>query len=97
MKIRELYSDESRWTKNAFARDASGNEVSSRNSTAVCWCVGGAFNKCYPTFDNESIDERVRVREKLEAKLGGCVIVSWNDDPKRTFAEVKALVEELDI
>jgi len=34
-----------------------------------------------------------RIRKEINRKL----IVSWNDKPDRTFAEVKALVEKLDI
>jgi hypothetical protein len=50
VKVRELLSDESKWTKGAYARDADGNDlylsgVDSPN--ASCWCLDGALHRCY--------------------------------------------------
>ena len=42
---RELIADESRWTQDVLARDASGNEVEPDHQSAVCWCVEGAVER----------------------------------------------------
>lgn len=39
---RRLLDDQSRWTKNAKARDANNSVVHPGDPTAVCWCVEGA-------------------------------------------------------
>jgi hypothetical protein len=100
MKVRELLDSEEKWTKRLYARDASGASVSPNDDKAVCWCLIGAIRYCYP--------DRVHgVFERVENHLRGkgalkidelCIGASeWNDAPKRTFEEVKQLVDELDI
>ena len=91
MKIRELLSDETKWTKGAFARTKDDVEIHSVSSYAVRWCLLGAMNKCYR-------DRAPLVMKSVEATCGGSMnLVEWNDAPERTFAEVKALVDKLDI
>ena len=93
MKVRELLSDESKWTQNAWGRDATGRPVLWAPKTAVCWCLIGAIETCYPRPGEATpIDNKVR-----DAIGGGLMISKWNDAPERTFAEVKALVERLDV
>lgn len=58
---------------------------------AVCWCLAGAIDRCYPSSDN------TLVRRLVQNKIGGIGIADFNDDSARTHAEVLALVEELDI
>ena len=95
-KIRELLTDESKWTKWTSARNKFDRATRPQDPDAICWCLVGAFNKCYPGYNLE--------RESVSEKLSDAVfsrfhkfINQWNDDPARTFAEVKALVEELDV
>ncbi len=93
MKIRDLYSDGSKWTKGAFARDKDGHallEVCRRISDAQCYCLVGAIRYCY-------LYEEAEIRTKIRKHLNIFYINEWNDEPLRTFAEVKALVEVLDI
>jgi hypothetical protein len=90
MKVRELLSDESKWTKGYVARDIQGYPVLNfRDGRACSWCLVGAIRYCYSMYDPIWI--------KVKVKLGCSVISEWNDTPGRTFAEVKALVEELDL
>lgn len=92
VKIKELFSDPSRWTQGAFARDKDGNEVSPRSRKAVCWCLEGATEKCYK---GDDIFEAART---IHRGLGDHEFVAvWNDNKKRKFEEIKALVEKLDI
>lgn len=87
MKIKELLSGPEKWTQHTYARDKNGRDCSQWSQEAVCWCLYGAVDKCYENI----IEIDNKIREKVIS------IVDWNDDPNRTFEEVKALVEELDI
>jgi len=91
MKIKELLTDESKWTQRSFAKTSSGRTVTWDDPEACCWCLAGAGRKCYGwTVWRDSI------RDVIEAEIN-TDSVYFNDFPKRTFAEVKALVEKLDI
>ena len=92
MKIKELFSDSSKWTKGACAKTKHYTACLPTNPSAVCWCLAGALRKCY----GESGESMSKIRLRILRSLGADYIV-WNDDPTRTFEEVKALVEELDI
>ena len=90
MKIRELLSDPSKWTQGCFARDVYGG-VASRLEDECRWCLVGALGRCY---DDSEFD---RVYDLIKAAVPERQIVHWNDDPKRTFEDVRKLVEELNI
>lgn len=89
MKVWELLSDESKWTIMADARDGQGRAIAADDSEAVQWCLLGALRRCYGPHDG---DAYVRL---VKGTRG--VISLFNDAPRRTFAEVHALVKELDI
>ncbi len=92
MKIKELLVDSSKWTKGVFARDNDGIAVATHNPNARCWCLVGAIAKCYNIFTDTKYAE-IFNKIKLEVEHPS----NWNDAPERTFAEVKELVERLDI
>ena len=91
MKVKELYTDPSKWTKNAFARTKDGTPCYSSNPDAFSFCLSGAVGFCY--IDN--LDEQAEAFTKLKRKIFS--VWNWNDHPDRTFDEVKQLVNELDI
>lgn len=93
MKVKELYSDPNRWAQGTEAKNEKGEPTYIFAEEAVAWCLAGAIDKCY--YPNQK--GRSLVYQKIATRDLGRAIVSWNDDPKRTFEEVKALVEELDI
>lgn len=90
MKIKELFTNETKWTQGAFSRTKNGRLSFANNPNAACFCLSGAVFKCYEAKDHGTIEEKIR-------KEIGTNIVTWNDAPNRTFEEVKALVEKLDI
>lgn len=47
MKMHELLSDESKLCRTEMAMNADGVAVVSNHPDAVCWCILGAFDKCY--------------------------------------------------
>lgn len=42
---RALIADEKNWTRNAFARDSKGNEVTPDKEDATCFCAIGALSR----------------------------------------------------
>lgn len=97
MKISELFSEPSRWTQHTYARDAATRRCSARSDSAVCWCLTGALVKCYGGDVTRYAEAEDKVRRALTARGEAHYIVEWNDSPLRTFAEVKALVEQADV
>lgn len=91
MKIRELYSDKSKWTQHHSARDKDGTPTRC-NLDAFSFCLYGALEVCYP-----ELSAYILAENKIKAKLESPFIAVWNDADNRTFEEVKALVAELDI
>ena len=96
MKISELLSSPEKWTQRSYARDALGGTVQTRSKDAVCWCLVGALLKCYSgdaAFGdvNASLEAAIRRRQ---TKGTIPTLASWNDLEGRTFAEVRAIVEE---
>lgn len=92
MKVWQLLSDESKWTKNCYARDRNEFGANHASRTAVKWCLIGAMLRCYDSDDLQKINGRVEAHLDNQSSTS-----SWNDAPERTFAEVHALVKELDI
>lgn len=92
---RELLSDELRWTKNAYARDAAGNmwDGTSKNPP-VCWCLAGALTKVAPD-GHEGINAFCAAREVLEdiADADDC-IETWNDLAHIRHSDVLQLLDE---
>lgn len=49
MTIKELLSDRNKWTQGHAAKDKNGQAcVGAADPRAVCWCVLGATQLCYP-------------------------------------------------
>lgn len=91
MKVKELLSDKSKWTKNTYAKDKSNQPVPPRSRNAVCWCLIGAILKCYR---NET--KRSEITLKISNKTGK-LLSAFNDHKNTTFKTIKRLVNELDI
>lgn len=91
MKIHEFIS-EANWTQKALCRDQSGAQHHWPHGSTICqWCLGGMIIKCYPR-----IDDQQRIFDLISNKIG-MVIHRWNDSPDRTWEDVRALAQELDI
>jgi hypothetical protein len=93
MKIRELLSDESRWTQRTDARDDRGAPCNPSSRYARRWCLLGAISKCY--------DGDLFIYNRIENHLGvdchgkSIFVSKFNDT--HTYVDIKALVDELDI
>ena len=101
MKVQDILTDKSKWTQHTYARDKYGNRVATGDEKATCWCLAGAIAKATGLDIVEAEDaspQAIAIREKLSFQNPDIhYYQGWNDDPERTFAEVRALIEELDI
>ena len=91
MKLHEFFTNQSKWTQDAFAVRADGDCVDPDSRKAVAWCLLGAIDICYP---DEAAGDRIA---SMLNEAVGMSIDSWNDAPKRTFDEVRGLLLQLDI
>jgi hypothetical protein len=94
MKVYELFSDESRWTQRASARDKDGEEVFADSLAAVQWCLVGGLLRCY---NRIGADAQLELIEARLAEFCPWSITEFNDHPLTTFEQVYALVKELKI
>ena len=93
MKIKELLSDESKWTQGCMARDEHGYSVDSVNKSAASWCLAGAAQKCYPPGLNY-----LGAMSKLDSYIPGTAgVITFNDHAGTTFADIQRLLQEVDV
>lgn len=89
--IRKLLRSRKRWTQGRMAQTKTGRAVDGNSRSAVCWCLMGAVEKFYAgggcfLVDHE-LDRRARER-------GAYHDVDFNDDERRTHAEIMELLRE---
>jgi len=87
MKIKEFLTKEN-WTQRAFALRQDGTGCHWLDKEAKKFCLLGATYRCHP-------GQPATIDALLDRACGNPA--TWNDMPGRTFEEVKALVEKLDI
>ena len=98
--IRELLSDETRWTKHSAAKDENGDICNIYGDEAVCFCLGGAV--CRIIFELAADDNRVNALYKdcsallcfVAKRYGFDHCVAYNDDFNTTHGEVLRLLDE---
>lgn len=88
MTIRELLSDESKWTQRAPARNEAGELVGPQDSDAVCWCLWGAVIKTRNIFQRTDVINSIHIST-------GQNVADWNDT--HTFKDVRELIERLEL
>lgn len=89
MKLKEFFSDESKWCRGHYAKYVGNNPC---NEVVSCCLVGAIYN-CY------EYPKQQEVRNWVLSRLGfystGEILI-WNDE-KATFKDIKKLVNDLDI
>ncbi len=85
MKVKELLTGPEKWTQGHLMVDASGTIY----GPPVRWCLLGAVHHCY---GKQASPIAIQINERL-----GWGMVKWNDQPERTFEDVRQLVNEMDI
>ena len=102
-KARELLTPEGAWVQGAHARDVGGERCFSRDPEACQWCLVGAVSRVAHNSGEyrwilPSLDTLARVGLGVtpgtrDPRKPGQILVKWNDHPKRTHAEVLALLD----
>ena len=90
-KVQDLLCEPQQWTQGVWARDYQGNPCLGDLFCAECWCLMEAIICCYAT------REYTLVLQTVYEAIGQRNIDEWQDHPERTFAEIRALIERLDI
>lgn len=90
LALRELLSDEKRWTKKVLAREPSGFTTSPISPKASCFCMGGGLMKilrCTGGFSEPYQNARDAI-----VRAAGAPIATAND--RATHAEMLAILDE---
>lgn len=90
INVRTLLSDERRWIRGLFAKDAAHHPVIADDESAVCWCLEGALYKACPygVQDSPLYDTWQKAHSVLQRVIGVVGLVAFNDSPKTTHAMV---------
>lgn len=76
-KIKNLFSDRTKWTTGYLARDANGTACHVSSKDAVSFCLLGAIEHCYGTAD---IKIYRKIRKSIEKLFPECDnIICFND------------------
>jgi hypothetical protein len=91
MKISEILSSSDKWCQGHLAVDKDNKSVKPESPEAVKWCLLGA---CYK--EPADLKANAIIKERIRAAIGPGLI-DWNDDPDRTFEEVRFVVLEAEL
>jgi hypothetical protein len=101
MKAKELLDDASKWTQGVLARDSESRGCYPVSPEAMSWCVVGALCRIYE--DERKLLDAIHLVGKAIADLYDYnqltvdEIEDWNDDPERTFDDVRKVLETADV
>lgn len=102
--MQELFTDKSKWTQKTLARTEEGGGTCTSFSDAVCWCVVGAAEKCYPNYsDFTSVIDKmfVYIQHHWPVKenrwYSPTMRIYDTNDNMMTFRDVKRMVKKLNI
>ena len=90
-KADELLSDETKWTIGAMGRTKDKVPVSVRSKNVVSFCLLGSIYKVYSNTDNIAASTAITIFNMANQTIS---ISKWNDEPERTFPEVKEALKK---
>ena len=90
MTVRELLSNESKWTHGTFARNKDGIGTGSCSPEACRWCVIGAINRVYGYKSQEGNLAYAKI-----VSIVGPDVSHWNDHA--TWEEVDRVLTKAGI
>jgi hypothetical protein len=105
LTVSELFINRSRWAQGSDGKDAQGNTNtgSAFHPNAVRWCLGGALHLVYghnpelrEAMTKLVLDWLIERREEDE-EPDEISIAGWNDQPDRTFKDIRKLLSETKI
>lgn len=92
----DLLSDETKWTKEAYARDASGNRIDRYSPDATCWCLHGALDRIATPNGVDKLYSATAFLIKILQEKGfpnSISLSKYNDLPERTFEDIRNLLK----
>ena len=92
---RELISDPAKWTKGGYAF-AGEAPTDIKDPAATCFCTLGAVARVSDLSTSDVVGEQLLITLGGDPEFEDATIVvgdEWNDDPKRTHAEVLDLFD----
>lgn len=91
MKVKDFVSS-TNWCQKALCRDVNDNVLDWPFSRNVCkWCLTGMVLYCY-IYENKVKEILNKIKERV-----GNTAHYWNDQPERTWEDIRNLAIELDI
>jgi hypothetical protein len=112
MKAKDILVDSRFWTQGALARSAGGRACDPEDSdTARRWCVLGALMRAYGDTvglvdATEAVGRAIQIDDGYDRNGQDVedvydrldrLVQEWNDDPHRTFQEVRKALEIADV
>lgn len=97
MKVKDLLNIPRRWIKRRSAQRDDGRECPPTDPLAVCFCLTGGIDRCYPPGSARE-EARRRLREAIRYVLGRDMEpTNFNDDPATDHPKVMRVLELADI
>lgn len=90
-KIREIFSNEKKWTKYAFARDSDNKGCKPLDDYAESFCLAGAINRVSNYQDNLNSKLRALFCKRIKSEC----IVEWNDNPETKYNDLVNLINDV--
>jgi hypothetical protein len=90
MKAKYLLSDKSMWTKGAAARDLYGHHCSPYSGGAFSFSALGAVLRAYRHSTHAQSEAIRALLRAIPSEYAD--VESWNDDPGRTFEDVRRVI-----
>ncbi len=93
MRLTQLFSDASKWTKGHGARTQSDAGIFYDSPEACKWCLVGGVAKCY--FGSADYQEALECVRMAIKKLfpGFPTVISFNDHKDTTFEDVVKVIK----
>ena len=90
LKAADLIEPEGKWTQGAYARTVDGTSQLVPNDASCCFCAVGALIRLGGTLSDRVATDACLVLGRVLR----CRVSDWNDDPRRTQAEVVAALRK---
>lgn len=89
--LRAVFSDASKWTQDAYARDAKGRNVAAeRANNAKSWCLHAAILRV-TKYNMSRVYDCIVALLRLPVRTS---LIAWNDAEGRTFQDVISLIDK---
>jgi hypothetical protein len=101
MKVKELLSEESKWTTGVLAKNGDGYDCSPTDPDASCFCLLGAIDKCYDGFDSKKDLAIIKLKRAISRHTNAIIVIpmtiSTFNDHHASFEDIKKVLEIADI